>query len=158
MTGISMAQAAEESSMERTLAWDDGAVVAIDQCASPVVYRTRRPTSVDDVIDAIVRLAIRGASAIGVAGGGQPRVERTSGARSAGGFSPWIDLRPYLPTVSAAAEHALWQRIPQSAPVKVLPDTAFACREPGWFRLYHATDTSTVATDINRLIQALETS
>jgi 1-aminocyclopropane-1-carboxylate synthase 1/2/6 len=33
----------------------------------------------------------------------------------AGGFSLWIDLRPYLPTVSAAAEHALWQRILRSA-------------------------------------------
>jgi DNA-binding transcriptional MocR family regulator len=33
----------------------------------------------------------------------------------AGGFSLWIDLRPYLPTVSAAAEHALRQRIPRSA-------------------------------------------
>lgn len=47
--------------MERMLAWDDGAVVAIDQCALPAVYRTLRLTSVDDVIDAIVRLAIRGA-------------------------------------------------------------------------------------------------
>jgi methylthioribose-1-phosphate isomerase len=40
--------------------------VAIDQCALPAVYRTLRLTSVDDVIDAIVRLAIRGAPAIGV--------------------------------------------------------------------------------------------
>src|SRR5215470_1723025 len=55
--------------MERTLAWDEGTVVAIDQCALPAVHRTLRLTSVDDVIDAIVRLAIRGAPAIGVAGG-----------------------------------------------------------------------------------------
>ncbi len=183
-----MDQAAEEGSTERTLAWDDDAIVAIDQCALPAVYRPLRPMSVDDVI---VRLAIRGAPAIGVAGGvalaarartrgrgrrrggrargrrapgggetdgGQPRVGRTSGARSAGGFSPWIDLRPYLPTGSAAAEHALWQRIPRSARVKILPGTAFACPEPGWFRLCHATDTSTVATGINRPIRALETS
>ena len=76
----------------------------------------------------------------------------------AGGFSLWIDPRPYLPTVSAAAEHALWQRILRSARVKILPGTAFACPEPGWFRLCHATDASTVATGINRLIRALETS
>jgi 1-aminocyclopropane-1-carboxylate synthase 1/2/6 len=75
-----------------------------------------------------------------------------------GGFSLWIDLRPYVPTVSAAAEHALWQRILRSARVKILPGTAFACPEPGWFRLCHATDASTVATGINRLIRALETS
>jgi aspartate/methionine/tyrosine aminotransferase len=65
---------------------------------------------------------------------------------------------PYLPTVSAAAEHALWQRILRSAWVKILPGTAFACPEPGWFRLCHATDASTVATGINRLIRALEKS
>ena len=76
----------------------------------------------------------------------------------AGGFSLWIDPRPYLPTVSAAAEHALWQRILRSARVKILPGTAFACPEPGWFRLCHATDASTVAIGINRLIRALETS
>jgi hypothetical protein len=35
---------------------------------------------------------------------------------------------------------------------------AFACPEPGWFRLCHATDASTVATGVNRLIRALETS
>lgn len=30
--------------------------------------------------------------------------------------------------------------------------------EPGWFRLCHATDASTVTTGNNRLIRALETS
>ena len=49
------------------------------------------------------------------------------------------------------------QRILRSARVKVLPGTAFAGPEPGWFRLCHATDASTVATGINRLIRALET-
>ncbi|MGH3875499.1 MAG: hypothetical protein ACRDSK_00520 [Actinophytocola sp.] len=58
----------------------------------------------------------------------------------------------------APAERALWQRIPRSARVKILPGTAFACPEPGRFRLCHATDASTVATSINRLIRALETS
>lgn len=86
------------------------------------------PASVDDVIDAIVRLAIRGAPGIGVAGG---------------------------VALAARAEHALWQRILRSARVKVLPGTAFACPEPGWFRLCHAIDASTVATGI---IRALETS
>lgn len=77
--------------------------------------------------------------------------------KPADGFSQWIDLRPYLPTVSAAAEHALWQRILWSARGKILPGKAFACPEPGWFRIRHATDASTVATSINRPIRALET-
>lgn len=48
--------------------------------------------------------------------------------------------------------------------MKILPGTAFACRravEPGWFRLRRATDATdarTVATGINRLSRALETS
>ncbi len=117
--------------MERTLAWDDCAVVAIDQCALPAVHRTR----------------------------GRGRRRGSIGyLEPAGGFSLWIDLRPYLPTVSAAAEYALWQRILRSAWVKILPGTAFACPEAGWFRRCHATDASTVATGINRLIRALETS
>ncbi|MFC7613534.1 S-methyl-5-thioribose-1-phosphate isomerase [Actinokineospora soli] len=54
--------------MTRSLAWDGDAVVAVDQCALPHEYRMMRLDSVDAVIDAIVRLAIRGAPAIGVAG------------------------------------------------------------------------------------------
>jgi hypothetical protein len=76
----------------------------------------------------------------------------------ADGFSPWIGLRPYLSTVSAAAEHALWQRIPRPARVKTRPGTAFAGPEPGWFRRCRATDAGTVATGGNRLIRALQTS
>jgi aspartate/methionine/tyrosine aminotransferase len=60
-------------------------------------------------------------------------------------------------SATAAAEHALWQRILRSARVKVLPGKAFACPLPGWFRLCHATDAGTVATGSN-LIRALETS
>lgn len=55
--------------MERSLDWDGAAVVAVDQVALPAQYRTLRLTTVDEVIDAIGSLAIRGAPAIGVAGG-----------------------------------------------------------------------------------------
>ncbi|GAA0598880.1 hypothetical protein GCM10010174_13010 [Kutzneria viridogrisea] len=54
--------------MERTLAWDGSAVVAVDQCALPHDRVPLRLTTPDEVIDAIKRLAIRGAPAIGVAG------------------------------------------------------------------------------------------
>ncbi|PPK63151.1 S-methyl-5-thioribose-1-phosphate isomerase [Actinokineospora auranticolor] len=53
---------------DRSLSWDDGAVVAVDQCALPGAYRLLRLSTVDEVIAAIRRLAIRGAPAIGVAG------------------------------------------------------------------------------------------
>lgn len=48
--------------------WDGEAVVAIDQCALPHEYRRLRLTDVDSLIDAISRLAIRGAPALGAAG------------------------------------------------------------------------------------------
>ncbi len=51
------------------MAWDDGALLAIDQRALPHDLRWLRITTVDDVIDAITTLAIRGAPALGVAGG-----------------------------------------------------------------------------------------
>ena len=56
------------TSLQRSLSWDGDAVVAVDQCALPHEYRQLRLTTPDEVIDAIKRLAIRGAPAIGVAG------------------------------------------------------------------------------------------
>jgi S-methyl-5-thioribose-1-phosphate isomerase len=53
---------------QQSLRWEDGTIVAIDQCALPHEYRLLRLTTVDEVIDAVRRLAIRGAPAIGVAG------------------------------------------------------------------------------------------
>ncbi len=52
----------------RTIDWDDGAVVIIDQVALPHEVRTLRLTAVDALVDAIVRLAVRGAPALGGAG------------------------------------------------------------------------------------------
>jgi S-methyl-5-thioribose-1-phosphate isomerase/methylthioribulose-1-phosphate dehydratase len=55
--------------VERSLDWDGEAVVAVDQAALPAQRRTLRLTTVDEVLSAIGSLAIRGAPAIGVAGG-----------------------------------------------------------------------------------------
>ncbi|MCW3819856.1 S-methyl-5-thioribose-1-phosphate isomerase [Micromonospora sp. DR5-3] len=54
--------------MMRSIAWQDGAIEAVDQCALPHEYRLLRLSTPDEVIEAIQRLAIRGAPAIGVAG------------------------------------------------------------------------------------------
>jgi methylthioribose-1-phosphate isomerase len=54
--------------MTRSIAWQDGVIEAVDQCALPHDYRLLHLRTVDEVIDAIQRLAIRGAPAIGVAG------------------------------------------------------------------------------------------
>jgi len=52
----------------RTVDWVDGAVEIIDQTVLPAREVHRRLSTVDDVVSAIVRLAVRGAPAIGVAG------------------------------------------------------------------------------------------
>ena len=52
----------------RTIDWVDGAVEIIDQTALPQQERYLRLSTVEDVVDAIQRLAVRGAPAIGVAG------------------------------------------------------------------------------------------
>lgn len=52
----------------RTIDWVDGAVEIIDQTALPAHERVLRLTTVAQMLDAIARLAVRGAPAIGVAG------------------------------------------------------------------------------------------
>jgi methylthioribose-1-phosphate isomerase len=56
------------SGIESSITWDDGALLAIDQRLLPGELRWLRITTVDEVIDAIKTLAIRGAPALGVAG------------------------------------------------------------------------------------------
>ncbi|WP_454195656.1 S-methyl-5-thioribose-1-phosphate isomerase [Nocardia sp. Marseille-Q1738] len=53
---------------DSSLLWDDGALVTIDQRGLPQEVRELRLSTVDQVIDAIMTLAIRGAPAIGIAG------------------------------------------------------------------------------------------
>ncbi|QVI19297.1 S-methyl-5-thioribose-1-phosphate isomerase [Nocardia tengchongensis] len=53
---------------QSSITWADGALVTIDQRALPHEVRELRITTVDEVIDAIKTLAVRGAPAIGVCG------------------------------------------------------------------------------------------
>lgn len=50
------------------IAWRDGGIVAIDQTLLPDEVRLLRLGTVDDLVDAIVRLAVRGAPVLGAAG------------------------------------------------------------------------------------------
>ena len=52
----------------RTIDWVDGAIELIDQTALPGTSTTIRATDLDTLVDAISRLAVRGAPALGVAG------------------------------------------------------------------------------------------
>ncbi|MFI5539483.1 S-methyl-5-thioribose-1-phosphate isomerase [Nocardia sp. NPDC051900] len=53
---------------DSSLVWDDGTLVTVDQRGLPHEVRELRLSTVDQVIDAIKTLAIRGAPAIGIAG------------------------------------------------------------------------------------------
>ena len=53
--------------MERSIDWD-GAILAVDQRGLPQAYEILRAETVDQLLAAIHGLAIRGASALGVAG------------------------------------------------------------------------------------------
>ena len=57
-----------EGFAESSITWADGALLAIDQRALPHELRRLRITTVDELIEAIKTLAIRGAPALGVSG------------------------------------------------------------------------------------------
>ena len=59
---------AQTDPLDDVVAWRDGHIVAIDQTLLPNELRVLRITTVDELVDAITRLAIRGAPALGVAG------------------------------------------------------------------------------------------
>ncbi len=52
----------------RTIDWVDGAVEIVDQTVLPAQVRMRQLSTVDELVDSIQRLAVRGAPALGVAG------------------------------------------------------------------------------------------
>lgn len=54
--------------MRRTVDWADGTIVIVDQVALPGEYRTLTLRTVTELVDAIQRLAVRGAPALGAAG------------------------------------------------------------------------------------------
>ena len=69
----------------RTVDWKGDHVVAIDQTLLPHALRVLELRSVDEVVDAIRRLAVRGAPAIGVTGGLGVALAAVVAARDGGG-------------------------------------------------------------------------
>jgi methylthioribose-1-phosphate isomerase len=68
MGRVTTVESRSEPVAESSITWDDGTLLAIDQRLLPRELRWLRITTVDEVIDAIQTLAIRGAPALGVAG------------------------------------------------------------------------------------------
>jgi len=59
---------AQPGALDDVITWRDGHIVAIDQTALPHELRLLDITTVDGLVGAIVRLAVRGAPVLGVAG------------------------------------------------------------------------------------------
>jgi methylthioribose-1-phosphate isomerase len=59
---------AQPGPLDDVIGWRDGHIVAIDQTVLPHELRMLDITTVDELVDAIVRLAVRGAPVLGVAG------------------------------------------------------------------------------------------
>jgi len=68
MGRVTTLESRSEAVAESSITWADGVLLAIDQRLLPRELRWLRITTVDEVIDAIKTLAIRGAPALGVAG------------------------------------------------------------------------------------------
>ncbi len=54
--------------LDDVIGWRDGHIIAIDQTALPHQVSVLHLTTVDELVDAIVRLVVRGAPLLGVAG------------------------------------------------------------------------------------------
>ena len=59
---------APPGALDEVIGWRDGRITALDQTALPHDVRVLDITTVDDLVGAIVRLAVRGAPLLGVAG------------------------------------------------------------------------------------------
>jgi len=91
-----------------TITWDDGQIVLVDQSALPQV-RTVRVADVDALVDAIRRLVVRGAPALGAAGAlGVALAARTSrGAELAAAAERIAAARPTAVNLAVGVRRAL---------------------------------------------------
>src|SRR5205807_8088878 len=66
--GTSVCSVSQAETLRSAVEWRDGALEAIDQTLLPDRLELRRLTTVAETADAIRRLVVRGAPAIGIAG------------------------------------------------------------------------------------------
>jgi methylthioribose-1-phosphate isomerase len=98
--------------MARCIDWQDGAVVLIDQTVLPAEERWLRLTDPDEVVDAIRRLAVRGAPAIGAAGALGVALAAVSGADVPAAADRLRSARPTAVNLARGVDRAL-ARLPE---------------------------------------------
>ncbi|WP_214317350.1 S-methyl-5-thioribose-1-phosphate isomerase [Nonomuraea sediminis] len=111
----------------RTIDWVDGAIELVDQTRLPDEYVLLRVETVDELVEAIRRLAVRGAPALGVAGalgvalarGDQEAVARLRAARPTA-----VNLAWGVDQASAAAD-------PLATALRIRDEDIAACRAMG---------------------------
>jgi methylthioribose-1-phosphate isomerase len=123
--------------LPRTIDWDDGRITLVDQTALPQVRLVTISTP-DDLVDAIRRLVVRGAPALGAAGAlGVALAARTmTGAELAGAAARLAAARPTAVNLAVGVRRALAAAPggPQAvleAALAVLDEDVAACRAIG---------------------------
>ena len=92
--------------LPRTIDWVDGRIVLVDQTALPAV-RTIAVDDVDALVDAIRRLVVRGAPALGVAGALGVALAAHSGADLAAAAARLATARPTAVNLAVGVRRAL---------------------------------------------------
>jgi methylthioribose-1-phosphate isomerase len=112
--------------MRPTVAWTGDAIEIIDQTLLPAEVRILRLTTPDDVVDAIQRLAVRGAPALGVTGALGVLLARTDhdAERIASARPTAVNLRAAVERVVAAPDR-------EAEALKILEEDVAACRAIG---------------------------
>ncbi|MFD9894496.1 S-methyl-5-thioribose-1-phosphate isomerase [Amycolatopsis sp. NPDC059027] len=105
--------------MRRTIDWAEDAIVIIDQCALPGEFRTLTLRTADELIDAIRRLAVRGAPALGAAGALGVALVARSGEDVRAEAERIAGARPTAVNLSWGVERAL-AKLPEGADAVLL--------------------------------------
>ena len=113
--------------MPRCIEWRDGAVVLIDQTLLPGEERWLRLTDADAVVDAIRRLAVRGAPAIGAAGALGVALAARAGGDVPAAAARLRAARPTAVNLARGVDRAL-ARLPQG-PDAVLAEACAVVEE-----------------------------
>jgi methylthioribose-1-phosphate isomerase len=153
----------------KTIDWDDGSVLLIDQTRLPSVLKIIRCRSVSRLITAIRRLEVRGAPALGVAGAyGVALAAFTTGGRDFENFTGKVEAaaqqiaraRPTAVNLSWGAEQVL-TRVQQARSIdeareaalaeaqRIADEDVAACHALGDYGASLIPDRSTVLTHCN---------
>src|SRR3954453_11285329 len=131
--------------MRGAVTWTGDAIEIIDQTLLPAEVRVLRLTTPDEVVEAIQRLAVRGAPALGGTGGlGVPlaRGDRAAAERIAAARPTAVNLRWAVERVLAAEDQ-------EREALAILAEDVAACAAIGAHGRAELRDASTVLTVCN---------